>query len=67
MHPLEDKPKAVDIRLSNTQTKTLDALTTPKRLYPHWVNRNLVDERHGQIFGALSPAQPGRILRFPTG
>jgi aryl-alcohol dehydrogenase-like predicted oxidoreductase len=51
IHQLEDNLKAVEVELSETAIRTLDALTQPPVLYPHWFVQNLVDQQQKEILG----------------
>jgi aryl-alcohol dehydrogenase-like predicted oxidoreductase len=52
IHQLEDNLKAVDVELSEAELKTLDDITRPAPLYPHWFVQNLADAQHKEILGA---------------
>lgn len=51
IHQLENNLKAVDVELSDAEIKTLDELTQPGALYPHWFVQNLADPKHKEILG----------------
>ena len=51
LHQLENNLKAVEVELSDTETKTLDDLTQPGISYPHWFVQNLADQKHKEILG----------------
>lgn len=50
IHQLEDNLKAAEIELSETDLATLNEMTKPQPIYPHWFNQNLVDAKHNSIF-----------------
>jgi aryl-alcohol dehydrogenase-like predicted oxidoreductase len=48
LHQLEDNLKAVDVRLNDSETAELDAMTAPAPIYPNWFNAMTADEKHKQ-------------------
>ncbi len=49
LHQLEDNVKAIDVALNDEEVSSLDDLTKPHPLYPHWFVENMVDEKHKEI------------------
>lgn len=51
IHQLEDNLRAVDVTLCDAELKTLDDITKPAPLYPHWFVQNLADGQHREALG----------------
>jgi aryl-alcohol dehydrogenase-like predicted oxidoreductase len=51
INQLENNLKAIDVTLNDAEVKTLDDLTQPGVLYPHWYLRNMTDQKHREILG----------------
>jgi Predicted oxidoreductases (related to aryl-alcohol dehydrogenases) len=48
---LENNLKAIDVQLSDAETKRLDDLTQPTAIYPHWFVHNMADQKHKEMLG----------------
>ena len=51
MSQLEDNLRAVEIRLTEEELRTIDSLTEPAAIYPNWFNRKIRDEVLSRALG----------------
>jgi aryl-alcohol dehydrogenase-like predicted oxidoreductase len=51
MSQLEDNLRAVEIRLTEEDLRTIDSLTEPAAIYPNWFNRKIRDEVLSKALG----------------
>jgi aryl-alcohol dehydrogenase-like predicted oxidoreductase len=49
IHQLEDNLKACNIELNADEVRSLDELTAPKPLYPHWFNQQMIDQKQQEV------------------